>query len=280
MLPNKKGYFQGTEEPTPGKRKYKAEPAIVVQPRFEEPLYRNYDLYNAPGITDHPKHGPGAGWHSMQNYKSISDFLKDRRKKLKDKYKADDSWIQDDGSLTKSQKKIKARMEILTGLVKTAGEHFNKHCKNCGKITTCRCPGPKKTIEVDSCYNCSDVNNIDFPIDDQINSGMIKEDDSSVSGAAQIGGNLDEYLPGPDEEGKLPSELNYGRDYSFENKEDMHDYLQSLLEKYLNYGEEPFYGLPDGLEGMDAREDGLDRVTDNPYGKSESGTTIYDNMSY
>lgn len=278
MLPNKKAYFQGgggENEPTPGKRKYKAEPAIVVQPHFEEPLYRNYDVYHVPG-----KYGPGSGWHAMQDYKSVADFLKDRRKKLKDKYKADDSWIQDDGSLTKSQKKIKARMEMLNGLVKTAGEHFNKYCKKYGNTITCRCPGEKKIIEVDSCYNCSDVNNIDFPIDDQINSSPIAEDVSSISAAVPIGGNLDEYLPGPDAEGKLPSELNYGRDYSFENKEDMHDHLQSLLEKYLNYGEETFYGLPDGLEGLDAREDGMDRVTDNPYGKSDSGTTIYDNMWY
>jgi hypothetical protein len=98
----KQSYFNGTEPPTPKKKKYKSDPAIVVQPRFEEPFYRNYDLYEAPGVSDKPKHGPGAGWHSMQNYKSIKDFLKSRRKKLKNKYKANDSWIKDNGEITKS----------------------------------------------------------------------------------------------------------------------------------------------------------------------------------
>ena len=65
-MSNKKAYFQGgggVNEPTPKKKKYKSDPAIVVQPRFEEPLYRNYDLYNVPG-----NHGPGAGYHDLTKY--------------------------------------------------------------------------------------------------------------------------------------------------------------------------------------------------------------------
>lgn len=99
---NKQSYFQGTEEPKPGKKQHKSEKATMVQPRFKEPLYRNYDLYDVPG-----EHGPGVGWHSVQNYKSIGDFLKARRKKLKDKYKSDD-------------RKIKVRAKLLSRLIKIA----------------------------------------------------------------------------------------------------------------------------------------------------------------
>jgi hypothetical protein len=63
MSLNKNGYFQGgggVNQPEPKKKKYKSDPAIVVQPRFKEPFYRNYDLYNTPG-----EHSPGAGWHDM-----------------------------------------------------------------------------------------------------------------------------------------------------------------------------------------------------------------------
>lgn len=115
QLASKKAYFQGgggVNEPTPKKKKYKSDTAIVVQPRFEEPLYRNYDLYDTPG-----KHSPGAGWHSMQKYKSVEEFLKAKRKELKDKYKADDSWIEDSGKITKNNP-MKARAELLSKIIK------------------------------------------------------------------------------------------------------------------------------------------------------------------
>lgn len=114
-LAAKKAYFQGgggVNEPTPKKKKYKSDPAIVVQPRFEEPFYRNYDLYDTPG-----KHSPGAGWHSMEKYKSISEFLKAKRKKMKDKYKADDAWIEDSGKITKNNP-MKARAALLSKIIK------------------------------------------------------------------------------------------------------------------------------------------------------------------
>ncbi|CAB4197086.1 hypothetical protein UFOVP1290_606 [uncultured Caudovirales phage] len=45
MSQSKKAYFQGTEEPSPKKKKYKSDPAIVVQPRFEEPFSINNGTY-------------------------------------------------------------------------------------------------------------------------------------------------------------------------------------------------------------------------------------------
>src|ERR1035441_10177158 len=93
MSQSKKAYFQGgggVNEPTPKETKYKAEPAILVQPRFEEPFYRNYDLYNTEGINGPAKYGPGAGWHHMHEYKSIREYLQHQRQRLKGKYVADD----------------------------------------------------------------------------------------------------------------------------------------------------------------------------------------------
>ncbi len=82
----KLSYYQGAggvNEPTPKKKKYKSDKTTVIQPRFKEPLYKNYDIYNNQG-----EHSPGSGYHDLVKYKSISDFLKARRKKLKNKYKS------------------------------------------------------------------------------------------------------------------------------------------------------------------------------------------------
>lgn len=100
----KKSYFQGgggVNEPTPGKKKYKSEKAIIVQPRFKEPFAKNYDLYDVDG-----EHGPGSGWNHMHEYKSILEFLKSKRK-YKDKFKAEDSYT-------------KARINLLNRIIKTA----------------------------------------------------------------------------------------------------------------------------------------------------------------
>lgn len=91
-------YYQGTEEPTPGKKQYKSDKAIVVQPRFKEPFYKNYDLYETGG-----EHSPGAGWHHIMKYKSIKEFLDAKRK---NKYKADDSWIEDNGAVSKKARNL------------------------------------------------------------------------------------------------------------------------------------------------------------------------------
>jgi hypothetical protein len=179
-MSDKKAYFQGgggVNEPTPKKKKYKSDPALVNQPRFKEPLYRNYDLYNTPG-----EHSPGAGYHDMTKYKSVSDFLKAKRKKLKHKYKADDSWIQDDGSITKEnpdkKSRMKARAALLSKLTKIA---------------------------------------IDFPLDEysqpDVSSGIPEDIDVPL----RSGGYSHRYVPHNDLDDKSPSALNFGRDYPEQN---------------------------------------------------------------
>lgn len=158
---NKVAYFQGgggVNEPTPGEKKYKSDSAIVVQPRFEEPFYHNYDLYAIPGM-EHI--GPGTGWHGLQNYKSVKDFLEDRRKRLKPRYVADDSWQLDDGDRSKKNPNIEARVALLNRIIKVAtGNHFKITCNNCGAISQCRCPSyfhqsePQLIKFIDHCTMC------------------------------------------------------------------------------------------------------------------------------
>jgi len=241
----KVAYFQGgggVNEPTPKKKKYKSEPAIVNQTRFKEPFYRNYDLYDIPGF-EHI--GPGAGWHSMQKYKSVSEFLKAKRKKMKDKYKADDSWIEDSGKITKKNpNKIATRMSLLI------------------KIAV------------------NDINNIDFPDDQYIDPSLISavdgtEDNDNPVGKYNLeGGYLDEYLPENDFEEKPPTELDFGRDYVEDepsqkiNPKD----IEKLLDKYDLNGE---YGLPDGVNLPDEDAENPDDL--NPdYGTLGPESLIYE----
>ncbi len=122
MVKSKFAYFQGgggVNEPTPGKKKYKSDPALVVQPRFKEPFYRNYDLYTIPGMENV---GPGTGWTGLQNYKDVKEFLKDRRERLKPRYVSDDSWQIDSGKRVKNPN-ITARAALLNRMVKVAKEH-------------------------------------------------------------------------------------------------------------------------------------------------------------
>jgi tRNA nucleotidyltransferase/poly(A) polymerase len=247
--PQKVAYFQGgggVNEPTPKEKKYKSDKAIVVQPRFKEPFYRNYDLYDVPG-----EHGPGAGWNTMQNYKSVSEFLETKRKKLKDKYKADDSWIQPNGKI-KKENKINIRKNLLI-----------------------------KLADIDLDYNA-----IDFPVDDYESysdpnvtslEGGVPEGNNPVGEANDIGGYLDEYLTQNDFEGKSPDSLDFGRDYTEDSEpliED--DVLKELMEKYLtpapNHG---LYGLPDGV---DLPDEDLGQPTDlNPdYGTLGPESLIYE----
>jgi len=245
---NKNAYFQGgggVNEPTPKKKKYKSDRAIVIQPRFKEPFYINYDLYEVQGVDGPAKHGPGAGYHKMHEFKNVKDFLNDKIKKLKGKYKADDSYIEDNGSITKGDKKsnrIARRMILLSTIVKNA---------------------------------------IDFGSDDQINSTPILGDSGSYGDSIPIGGQLDEYLTIPDFEGKSPDQLDFGRDYTNDDAAitDNISLMQSLLDELnetLNSHESDLYGLPDGIspkEDLDAPND-----EDPDYGVTDSGNTLYEKM--
>jgi len=88
----------------------------------------------------------------------------------------------------------------------------------------------------------------------------------------------------PDFEGKSPDKLNYGRDYTEEDKKDNEDesnIIESLLaelEGQLNPAEPSLYGLPDGIypkEDLDAPSD-----EDPDYGTTDSGNTLYSKMSF
>lgn len=269
-MTTKKAYFQGgggVNEPTPGKKKYKSDPAIVVQPRFKEPFYRNYDLYNVPG-----EHGPGAGWHDMEKYKSVEEFLKAKRKKLKDKYKADDSWIEDSGEITKKNPNVKKRASILARLVKLAedendgpnydyGSGMYMNMDEYDSVEDFRKNKPKGQ---GAFY--ADDNAIDFPIDDQI-------DSSEIGQGGPFG--LGMPLPEDDFEGKAPSTLDFGRDY-VEDEEPMdEDLLEMLMDKYYDHKSSDLFGQPDGVDHLEEEDMMIDQ--NNPeYGTRGPESLIYE----
>lgn len=284
----KKAYYQGgggVNEPTPGKKKYKSDPAIVNQPRFKEPFYKNYDLYKVPGM-EHV--GPGVGWHSMQNYKSVSEFLDSSRERLKHRYEAEDSWILDSGELTKKNPNgVKARAALLSRLMKVAGDENDGPNYDYGSglymnldkydsVDDFREHKP----EGQGAFYAADDNDIDFPLDDQINTelagpmGEVSEDDNPVGQANLSGGQLDEYLPEDDKEGKPPTALNFGRDYVEDEKSKPlnHKNIEKLLDKYDTKG---LFGLPDGVDLPD--EDLGDPTDKNPeYGTRGPNSLIYE----
>lgn len=272
MSLDKNGYFQGgggVNQPEPKKKKYKSDPAIVVQPRFKEPFYRNYDLYNTPG-----EHSPGAGWHDMEKYKSVQEFLKAKRKKLKDKYKADDSWILDDNSKTKKNPNIEARAAIFDKIIKTAGPNYDlgkglyDNMDKYDSVEEFRKDGPHGPGAL------MDSNDIDFPIDDQVS--IISHEEGELPGA-QIGGR--HTVPKHDLADRSPDALNFGRDHDHKAKPAKHheDILQKLFNKYLSPSETDLFGLPDGIDpnsDLDAEET---METEQPYtGTLDFGTQMYD----
>lgn len=246
MLKNKKAYFQGggkSNEPTPKKKKYKSEEAIVAQPRLQEPFYQNYDLYDISG-----KHGPGSGAYRMDKHKTIQEYLINKRKKLKDKYKAKDSWISKDFDNHKDRvKRIKIRTSLFSQIIKNA---------------------------------------IDFPIDDQIKSGPIDNKgaydgaDGIYESTVKLDGLLDEYLPHNDFEGKSVDKLNFGRDYTdIEPNRNIHDLLTIFLNKYYNPKEPELLGLSNGFDPEEELDPNYTLNDFNPeYGTTDSGNLIYSNM--
>ena len=225
MVKNKYSYFQGTEEPKPKKQQYKPDDSIVVQPRFVELFYRNYDLYDVPG-----KHGPGTGAYRMDKHKSVKDFIKSKRKKLKNKYKAQDSYKSEE-----RKKRIEARMSLLNNIVKHA---------------------------------------IDFNIDNIIKSLPILGDQGSYSDSVPIGGQLDEYLPLNDFEGKMPTQLNFGRDYQDDGELEETPVLINALSP-----REPELLFPNGVSPIEDLDADKTRADKNPeYGIIDSGSLAYQNM--
>jgi hypothetical protein len=305
---NKKAYFQGgggVNEPTPKEKKYKSDPAIVNQVRFKEPFYHNYDIYEIPGF-EHI--GPGAGWHSLQNYKSISDFLAARRERMKSKYRADDSWILDSGKKTKENPGIKARANLLSQIIKTArmpGGLFHKlhqrfKDQNCvdendgpnfdyGKEFYANMDKYKSVKDFEEHADkgpvafFADDNAIDFPIDEYIDPDISATEPTNVDGGNPagegnlIGGYLDEYLPENDFEGKMPTSLDFGRDYIEGNSDEKSSpvdlkSIENLLNKYLSHG---LYGLPDGVDLPDEDlEESKDLNSD--YGTRGPDSLIYE----
>lgn len=246
MPQSKSAYFQGTEEPTPKKKKYKSEPALVMQPRFKEPLYNNYDLYDTEGVDGPAKHGPGTGlYQNMDKYDSVSDF-REKKKKNKEKYKAEDLYKHDDGSISKSKEKKRKRAQRRKALLMVLA---------------------------------SDENNIDFLVDEQIKSAPILGENGVVSDSVPIGGLLDKYLPKYDFEGKSPADLDFGTNYG---EEETHDYIAKLQEmmdeklETLNPKEPPIFGLPQGIDPVSDLDNLYEQ--DPRYGVTESGNTSYDKM--
>lgn len=274
MSQNKKAYFQGgggVNEPTPGKKKYVSDTAIVVQPRFEEPFYRNYDLYDVEGVSGPAKYGPGSGWHHMHEFKSIKDFLNWRRQRLHDKYVADDFWIEDTEANRKQRvEKMKVRAELFGRMIKSAQRNYDLGqglYENMDKY---------KSVED---FREGDKNSIDFDIDNQIHSSPIIGEMDTYPASAQLGGYLDKYLPLDDFEGKSPDELDFGRDYT----EDMDPYgdidyedLEKLMLKYLPK-EADIYGLPDGIWPPEDKDADATVNNINPEaGETDSGNTLYE----
>lgn len=292
VMPNNKlSYYQGgggVNQPTPGQKKYKSDPAIVVQPRFEEPFYRNYDLYTIPEMENV---GPGAGWHDLQNYKSVQDFLKDRREKLKSRYVADDSWQLDNGKRVKKNPNIQARVSLLDKIVKDAGPNYDygtglyENLDKYDSVEDFRKHKPKSHGAL------LDVNHIDFPIDDQV-SPILSDSGSSYLDSIPIS-YQENYTAEPDQDNKGEQTLDFGEDLTNEepcagrpfesanpkphaNKSDKKIDLEELEQKYLTPAETDIYGLPDGVDSED--KGAVQTIsTENPYyGITDSGRQMYE----
>jgi hypothetical protein len=161
-----------------------------------------------------------------------------------------------------------------------------------------------------------DSNDIDFPIDDQVNRQdqmiypevdeyQIRREKGDRYQFPSDGSPLDpgelnismttpqiagehSYLPEPDFEGKSDngSSLNFGRDYTEEtlpgrgsdidSDDDKEIDLDQLEAQYLESSEVGLFGLPDGVDPEGHDSDGLQRV-EQPYtGTSDIGTQPYE----
>lgn len=206
-------------------------------------LYKNYN----------------GGWADMQNYKSVAEFLVARRKKLKDKYVADDSWIES------TKPSIKSRATLLLSLTKYAIDfpideqidHYNQMIYP----------------EEGSYQSQEQVGGADlsgFPGDD--GSEGFSSYTASIPGSVNI-----DYTLKPDQEGRSNEALNFGNDLT-ENEESLnldHKSIQKLIDKYLTPAETGLFGLPDGIDHADFDTEQINE-TQNPFlGTSDIGTQPY-----
>jgi|SRR5579859_4033321 len=266
-------YFQGgggVNEPAPKKHKYKIEPAITVQPRFKEPFYRSYDLYDTPGVSGSPKHGPGAGWNQMHKFKGIKDFLSHQRKRLKDKYKADDSYITEN-NFKERQDQMKIRANILSLLIKNANDISHLDFPSDDDVTFII--GDSESYLKPTELGPLDNDLSAFP--NQVNLGTYE----SYPSSAQIGGMTDRYLANPDLDDKPESTLNHGADLIDNQPETAKNItpqdLKYLFEKYPFIPDHGLMGLPDGVDLP--QEDEPLPFTLNPYYDSFGpDSTIYE----
>ena len=237
----KHSYFQGggkENEPTPGKKKYKSEKAIVIQPRFEEPLYRNYDVYDVGG-----KHGPGSGYSHINEYKSVKEFLNKSRKILKNKYKAKDLYKEDSGKVT--------RAKLLSRIIKNAidfpdevnQQNLTSILENSGVYEeSSRLGLSNYTPEDDT--DGKQVSNLTFSnnLDNQEDPGLL--------------GKLTDYLGGVEE---------------------LTNFLTKKIKNVklsLTPAEPETYGLPDGIIPKEDLEN--EYIKNIDYGKTNSGNTLHD----
>jgi len=123
MVKRTLAYYLGTTSPEEDKKR-KQDKRVVVRPgRFSEPMYSNYDLYETPegdrGV------GPGVGISgSRKKYKSVKEFIDDKRKRNKNKYVAPkDEYYADDKKAKKSLKSVSSKIDYF--LIKTADLDFS-----------------------------------------------------------------------------------------------------------------------------------------------------------
>jgi hypothetical protein len=156
-------------------------------------------------------------------------------------------------------------------------------------ITSIMIPYYKKNIKkasIEFFKKNLDYNEIDFPVDDQINSGPILGESSSYSESAQIGGRTDTGFFYPDSEGIGQENLTHGVNSLENNKEknvsrnDSLDDLEKILDEVLNSSEPDLLGLQDGILHKEDLDQPLDGIKNPFYGVVDSGNTSYDRISY
>ena len=106
----KKSYMLGTKDP---KDKPKPDKRLVVYPgRFKYPMFSNFDLYETP--EGDRGSGPGVGLSgSRKKYKSVKEFIDDKRKRNKNKYVAPpDEFYADDKKVKKSLKSAHEKISL------------------------------------------------------------------------------------------------------------------------------------------------------------------------